>query len=74
MHDVYSEQIAKWERSCEDDDADYLHARCFFTGETHDASSTIFADDVSKRTVTITPQEVITKVGKGVENARKGSG
>ena len=29
-----------------------------------DASSTIFADDITKRTVTKTPQEVITKVVK----------
>ena len=42
----------------------YIHAKCFFTGVIHGASSTIFADDITKRTVTKTPQEVITKVGK----------
>ena len=66
FNDVYSEQIAKWERQCEktDTDARYLHAKCFFTGDIYDASSTIFADDMTKRTVTNTPQEVITKMGE----------
>ena len=66
FNDVYSEQIAKWEHCCEkeDRDAEYLHAKCFFTGDIYDASSTIFADDITKRTVTKTPQEVITKVSK----------
>ena len=43
-NDVYSEQIAKWEHCCEkeDRDAEYLHAKCFFTGDIYDASSTIF--------------------------------
>ena len=65
FNDVYSEQIAKWEHCCaeKDRDAEYLHARCFFTGDIYDASSTIFADDITKRTVTKTPQEVITKSG-----------
>ena len=36
----------------------------FFTGVIYDASSIIFADDITKRTVTKTPQEVITKVEK----------
>ena len=36
----------------------------FLTGDIYDASSTIFADDITKRTVTKTPQEVFTKVGK----------
>ena len=65
-NDVYSEQIAKWEHSCEEEDrdAEYLHAKCFFMGDIYDASSTIFADDITKRTATKTPQEVITKVGK----------
>ena len=64
FNDVCSEQIAKWERQCEktDTDARYLHAKCFFTGDIYDASSTIFADDITKRTVTNTPQEVITKM------------
>ena len=35
----------------------------FFTGDIYDASSTIFADDITKRTVTNT-QEVITKMGE----------
>ena len=63
FNDVYSEQIVKWERYWEevDEDADYLHATCFFTDDTYDASSTIFADDITKQTVTKTPQEVITK-------------
>ena len=53
FNDVHSAQIAEWERYDEkvDEDAEYLHAKCFFTGDTHDASSTIFADDVTKRTV-----------------------
>ena len=33
-----------------------------FTGDIYDASSTIFADDITKRTVTNTPQEVFTKM------------
>ena len=45
-----------------DTDAEYLHAKCFFTGDIYDASSTIFADDITKRTVTNTHQEVITKM------------
>ena len=59
-NDVYSEQIAKWGRHCEKThtDAGYLHAKCFFSGDIHDASSTIFADDITKRTVTNTSQEV----------------
>ena len=58
FNDVYSEQIAKWERHCEktDTDAEYLHAKCFFTGDIYDASSTIFADDITQRTVTNTPK------------------
>ena len=36
----------------------------FFTGDIYDASSTIFADDITKRIVTKTPREVITKLGK----------
>ena len=51
FNDVYSEQIAKWERHCEkmDENAEYLHAKCFFTSDIDDA-------------VTNTPQEVITKM------------
>ena len=66
FNDVYSEQIAKWERHCEntDIDAEYLHAKCFFTGDIYDASSTIFAGDITKRTVTNIPQEVMTKMGE----------
>ena len=73
FNDVYSEQIAKWEHCCEkeDRDAEYLHAKCFFTGDIYDASSTIFADDITKRTVTKTPQEVITKVGKASKLLKK---
>ena len=65
FNDVYSEQIAKWEHCCEEEDrdAEYLHAKCFFTEDIYDASSTIFGDDITKRTVTKTLQEVITKVG-----------
>ena len=47
-----------------DTDAGYLHAKCFSTGDIYDVSSTIFADDITKRTVTNTPQEVITKMGE----------
>ena len=74
--DIYSEQIAKRERSSdeEDDDAGYLHARCFFTGDTYDTSSTIFAGDITKRTVTRRPQEVIAKEGKASRMFTKGSG
>ena len=38
FNDVYSEQIAKWEHCCqeEDRDAEYLHAKFFFTGDIHD--------------------------------------
>ena len=38
FNDVYSEQIAKWELCCqeEDRDAEYLHAKFFFTGDIHD--------------------------------------
>ena len=73
FNDVYCEQIAKWEHCCEkeDRDAEYLHAKCFFTGDIYDASSTIFADDITKRTVTKTPQEVITKVGKASKLLKK---
>ena len=35
-----------------------------FAGDIYDASSTIFADDITKRTVTNTPQEVIKKMGE----------
>ena len=64
FNDVYI--VAKWETHCEktDTDAEYLHAKCFFTGDIYDALSTIFADDITKRTVTNTPQEVITKIGE----------
>ena len=41
-----------------------------FTGDFYDASSTIFADDITKRTVTKTPQELITKVGKASKKHR----
>ena len=73
FNDVYSEQIAKWERHCEKTDTDtgYLHAKCFFTRDTNDASSTIFADDITKRTVTNTPQEVITKMGETSTTLKK---
>ena len=47
-----------------DTDAGYLHVKCFFTNDIYDASSTIFADDITKRTVTNTTQEVITKMGE----------
>ena len=36
----------------------------FSQGDIYDASSSIFADDITKRTVTKTPQEVVTKVVK----------
>ena len=36
----------------------------FLTGDIYDASSNIFADDITKRTVTNTPQEVISKMGE----------
>ena len=67
FNDVYSEQIAIWERHCEktDTDAEYLHAKCFFTGDIYDASSTIFADGITQRTVTNTPQDV-HNVGKSL--------
>ena len=55
----------------EDRDAEYLHAKCFFTGDIYDASSTIFVDDITKRTVTKTLQEVITKVGKASKLLKK---
>ena len=42
-----------------------------FTGDIYDASSTIFADDITKRTVTKTPQEVITEVGKASKLFKK---
>ena len=73
FNDVYSEQIAKWERHCEktDTDAEDLHAMCFYTGDTYDASSIIFVDDITKRTVTNTPQEVVTKNGRNVHNVKK---
>ena len=56
FNDVYSEQIAKWERHCEktDTEAEYLHVMCFFTCDIYDVSSTVFADDITKRTVTNT--------------------
>ena len=73
FNDVYSEQIAKREQCCEKEDRDgeYLHAKCFFTGDIYDASSTIFADDITKRTVTKTPQEVITKLRKASKLFKK---
>ena len=73
FNDVCSEQIAKWERHYEntDTDAEYLHAKCFFTGDIYDASSTFFADDITKRTVTNTPQEVIHKNVRNVHNVKK---
>ena len=56
FNDVFSAQIAKWERYCEkvDEDAAYLHAECFCTGDTFDASSTIFVGDITKRIATTT--------------------
>ena len=51
--------------------AEYLHAKCFFTSDIYDASSTVFADDITKRTVTNTPQEVITKMEEKSRMLRK---
>ena len=38
--------------------------RSAFLQVIYDASSTFFADDITKQTVTNTPQEVITKMGE----------
>ena len=60
-----------WERHSEktDTDAGYLHAKSFFTVDIYDASSTMFANDITKRTVTNTPQEV-HKNGRNVHNVK----
>ena len=73
FNDVYSEHIAIWKRHCEKriKTRNICMPKCFFTSDIYDASSTVFADDITKRTVTNTPQEVITKMEETSRMLRK---